>query len=322
MSVNSNSGFILIKSDIFRAVRTSIVDYLIHSENVIGEQKAFASSIQISQDVPDDITPSPAGSLQTGKNHEYRLKEVTERGIWLYPNEFKGALNTKLIQGLLDRKFNVIYFSIGNDTKISTKSMQQAIKFIEAAKEAGVEVYGVTLEDPSFVNSTELKLRQAFGNTIKNTRGLFDAYIIDVEPQIIKGSDPKVYLHMYVTMSNIISKIAEQNHVKYFDTVPSWYHEEMKRVGIINGLDSLSSDGILMLDYDANVSKIIKRYNAIKNEVNKGIVINFKVSPKDDGKYLDSLQIPDLIRSLNNQSISYGIFEAKYAITLLPKLFR
>ncbi|HEX9318690.1 MAG TPA: hypothetical protein VF884_07120 [Nitrososphaeraceae archaeon] len=148
MSVNSYSGFILIKSDIFPAVRASIVDYLIRSENVIVEQKAFASSNQISQDVPVDFTPFPAGSLQTGKNYDYCLKEVTERGIWLYPNEFKGALNTKLIQGLLDRKINVTYLSIGNDTKISTKSMQQAIKFIEAAKEARVEVYGVTLEDP------------------------------------------------------------------------------------------------------------------------------------------------------------------------------
>ena len=116
-------------------------------------------------------------------------------------------------------------------------------------------------------------------------------------------------------MSKIIHEIADHYNVKYFDTVPIWYHEEMKKIGIKDGLSSLFSDRLYLLDYESSVDKIMNKYSAIKDELNKCPVINIKLTPGFDEPNLDPSEISNAINSIKKTGAGIGIFEAFYTLT-------
>ena len=159
-------------------------------------------------------------------------------------------------------------------------------------------------------------MRHSFGKIVKDSRHVFDGYIVDVEPHTKNRSDPKLYLMRYVNMSKLIHEIADRYNVKYFDTVPIWYHEEMKKNGIKDGLNSLFSDRLYLLDYESSVDKIMNKYLTIKDDLDKCTVINIKLTPGFGEPILDPFEISNAINSIKKTGSGVGIFEAFYTLTL------
>ena len=73
------------------------------------------------------------------------------------------------------------------------------------------------------------------------------------------------------------------------------YHERMKKIGIKDGLSSLFSHCLYILDYGFSVDKIMKKYSAIKDELNKCTVMNIKLTPGFDQPNLDPSEISNAI---------------------------
>jgi hypothetical protein len=237
-----------------------------------------------------------------------------ELGTWLYFSEFK-KIDKKIIKGLKEKHFNTLYLSLkyqdgayifGNDLK----------NFVAYAKKQGFKIYAVILQDPVFIFANSTELRRSFGNIVKDSRHVFDGYIVDVEPHTKNRSDPQLFLTRYLNMSKLIHEIADHYDVKYFDTVPIWYHEEMKKIGIKDGLSSLFSDRLYLLDYESSVDKIMNKYSAIKDELNKCAIVNIKVTPGFGEPNLDASEILNAINSIKKTGAGIGIFEAFYTLKL------
>lgn len=238
-----------------------------------------------------------------------------ELGTWLYFSELNNKIDKKIIKGLKEKNINTLYLSLkfkdgnylfGNDIK----------NFVASAKKQGFKIYAVILQDPVFIYANSTELRHSFGNIVKDSRHVFDGYIVDVEPHTKNRADPKLYLTRYVDMSKLIHEITDRYNVKYFDTVPIWYHEEMKKIGIKDGLGSLFSDRLYLLDYESSVDKIMNKYLAIKDELNKCTVINIKLTPGFGEPNLDPSEISNAINSIKKTGSGIGIFEAFYTLTL------
>jgi hypothetical protein len=103
-----------------------------------------------------------------------------ELGTWLYFSEFN-KIGKKIIKGLKEKNINTLYLSLkykdgdylfGNDIK----------NFIASAKKQGFKIYAVILQDPVFVFANSTELRRSFGDIVKDSRHVFDGYLVDVEP--------------------------------------------------------------------------------------------------------------------------------------------
>lgn len=295
--------------------------YYMNTMDVNGNQEEYPdrdrSALEANNHNSLNLLTHPENHTNSGSCQKQKL----ERGTWFYPQEFNMALNKTLLKDLIIRNINVIYFSIGDETNLSAQTLHRYRMFIELAKKTGINAYAVVLEDPSFVNESSSELREMFGDIIKLTKNMFNVFIVDVEPQVVSGSNPENYLHKYVTMSSVLRKVADKHHVKYYDTVPDWYQTKMKNIGIVDGLNSLSSSGIYLLDYSSNVTQIITRLDAIKSDVNKCIVLNFKISPSGNEPYLNSSQIPSIISYLKASESAFGIFKAIDLVGLPQNLF-
>jgi hypothetical protein len=298
-----------------------LFSYCMNTKDVNGNQKEYPdrgrSAFEANNHNSLNLLTPPENHTASGSCQKQKL----ERGTWFYPQEFNKALNKTLLKDLVNRNINVIYFSIGDETNLSAQTLQRYRMFIELAKRTGINAYAVVLEDPSFVNASSSDLRERFENVIKLTKNMFNVFIVDVEPQVVPGSNPENYLHKYVTMSFVLRKVADKHHVKYYDTIPDWYQTKMKNIGIVDGLNSLSSSGIYLLDYSSNVTQIITRLDPIKSDVNKCIVLNFKISPSGNEPYLKSSQIPSIISYLKARESGYGIFKAIDLVALPQNLF-
>ena len=114
-----------------------------------------------------------------------------ELGAWLYFSEYN-KIDKEIIKGLKEKNFNTLYLSLkykdgdyllGNDIK----------NFVASAKKQGFKVYAVILQDPVFIFANSTELRSSFGNIVKNSRHVFDGYIVDVEPHTKKSRSPLVF---------------------------------------------------------------------------------------------------------------------------------
>jgi hypothetical protein len=256
-----------------------------------------------------------------------------ERGVWIYAKDYTRVQNW-MIDELLQRNINTIYFSeVGDgDGWDDPDKASQYTSFINYARSNGMKVYAVTLEDPFYVLMSEAKLRQEFGNFIAKTKKTFDTYIIDVEPHainIVYGNDypqwstnQKYYLDKYVRMSKILRSVANEHGVRYIDTIPPSYHEEMKSVGITSGVDALSSHTINLMAYQNTVEKTMSSINQILADSKIRLVINVNIAQESEEPYLEGQEIPQAINSLKQQSLPIGIwFADSYFFKLSPSLF-
>lgn len=256
-----------------------------------------------------------------------------EIGVWFYARDFP-QLNNSIIDKLFERNINTIYFSAANDKSgwdDPDKALQYA-DFIGYARSRGMEVYAVTLEDPLFALMTKDELESAFGSFINKTNGIFDTYVIDVEPHSINilyhgqypmyNANEKYYLEKYVQMSGILRKIADRYHVKYIDTIPYSYHAKMIQAGITGGVNALSSHGINVMAYEGTADKILDSTSMIRADSTKRLVINIKISPDLHDSILTGDDITTTLKALKKESLPVGIWYATDAINLDARLFR
>jgi hypothetical protein len=240
-----------------------------------------------------------------------------------------------MVDNLLNKNINVIYFSDVNDGEgwnDRTKASQYTT-FINYARSKGMEVYAVTLEDPKYVLMSESQLRTAFGGFISKTKDKFDTYIIDVEPHTINvkygneypewRTNQKYYLEEYVRMSKILRSIADEQGVQYIDTIPAHYHTRMKNLGIAGGVNELSSHSINIMAYESSTERIMSATSKVREESNKRLVINIKIAKDSADPNLEGQEITRAIKTLKQRSLPIGMWYAdRYFLNLDPRLFQ
>ena len=256
----------------------------------------------------------------SNKDSQNCRKISGELGTWLYFSEFN-KIDKKIIKALKEKNINTLYLSLkykdgdylfGNDIK----------NFVASAKKQGFKIYAVILQDPVFTFADNTELRHSFGGMVKDSRHIFDGYIVDVEPHTNNRADPEMYLKSYVNRSIPCLSIADHYNVQYFDTVPIWYHEEMKKIGIKSGLSSLFSDRLYLLDYESSVDKIMNKFSAIKDELNKCTIVNIKLTPGFGEPNLEPSEMSNAISTIKKTGSGIGIFEASYLLTLNSTSFK
>jgi hypothetical protein len=246
-----------------------------------------------------------------------------EEGVWFFTG-CDTILHRSDINKTMARNINTIYFSALNTNNCgwgNPSTVSSYVDFISYAHSKGMNVFAVTMEDPKYITQTYHELKDTFGSFINKTKRIFDTYMIDVEPQDIKGADPKVYLPQYVNMSKSLRHIADQYGVKYIDTVPTWYHAEMKKAGIKKGLDALSSHSINLMDYFNTTKKVLNDISDIRSEVTKPYVVSIKITRGLGATQLEGQEIPKTIGALKASSIPMGLFEVEGVLKLPKKLF-
>jgi hypothetical protein len=125
----------------------------------------------------------------TNKNH------TTEIGVWFYANRYLNTIPNVLVDKLQAWKINTIYFAGTDIDDWKNKTTRNTyFNFIQYANDKGIKVYGVTLEDPSFALKAAEELEETFRRFVNITRGLFVAYVIDVEPHAILGPDVHTFI--------------------------------------------------------------------------------------------------------------------------------
>lgn len=256
-----------------------------------------------------------------------------EIGVWFYSRDFT-TVQTSMVDKLIERNINTIYFSAPNDRNgwdDPIKSSQYA-NFIDYARSKGMKVFGVTLEDPTYVLMTESELNAAFGGFISKTKDKFDTYVIDVEPHSINVKYPgqypeykdnvKYYLEKYIQMSKILRKIADNYGVKYVDTIPPNYHTQMINAGIAGGINQLSSHSVNLMAYEDTIEKVLDSISMMRADSAKRLVININVAPHSSDPALGKDQIPRALKTLKQESLSIGIWSAQDVVNLDARLFQ
>jgi hypothetical protein len=252
-----------------------------------------------------------------------RPQAQVEEGVWFYANYWKGPLTNLIVDELAKRKINTIYFSAPNNGGWDNSSkVFNYVDFINYARAKGMRVLGVTLEDPSFVFSTEPELKKTFGDFIKRTENIFDGYVIDVEPQAVPGADIHVYLPRYIYMSKILRTVADEYHREFIDSVPAWYHTVLKQIGISIGVNALSSNRINLIDYTYPTTEaILNNINDIRSEISTPYIVNLMITPGHGAPQLSGQEIPRTIITLKSNLLPIAFDEAQYLLKLDSGLF-
>ncbi|PWU79135.1 MAG: hypothetical protein DLM72_19010 [Candidatus Nitrosopolaris wilkensis] len=252
-----------------------------------------------------------------------RPQPQVQEGVWSYANYWKGPLNNLIVDELAKRKINTIYFSApDNGGWDNSSKVLNYVDFINYARGKGMRVLGVTLEDPSFVFSTEPELKKTFGDFIKQTENIFDGYVIDVEPQTVPGADIHVYLPRYVHMSNILRNVADGYHKEFIDSVPAWYHTVLKQIGISIGINALASNRINLIDYTYPTTEaILNNINDIRSETSVPYTVNLMITPGPGAPQLSGQEIPRTIITLKSNLLPIAFDEAQYLLNLDSGLF-
>ena len=273
----------------------------------------------------DNSSSIPAGYLPSNNN-----QNQLEIGVWLYVHCYYD-LDYGQVDEFLSKNINTIYFSVQNEDDCGgwddPALFQKYGDFIEYARSQGMNVYAVTLENPNYIKQNYDELEDSFGNFINKTKEIFDTYVIDVEPYDIEGgaepeAHPIVYVPEYIEMSKNLRSIADDYGVKYIDTVPEWFHADIKNTGIEEGLDALYGDGINIMTYYTTAEEVLSKIKDIRAEVIKPYVISIKITEGLDAPTLQENEISKTINLLRALSIPIGLFEAVKVLQLPASFFQ
>jgi hypothetical protein len=245
-----------------------------------------------------------------------RTKQSSDIGVWFYANKYLQNIPKDIVDRLGAKDINTIYFAGTDQEDWDNQSSRRVYSdFIQYAKGKGMKVYAVTLEDPSFALKTSVELEKTFRQFIDSTRDLFDTYVIDVEPHAILGPDPDTFIPEYVRMSHVLGRIAQDEKIRYVDTVPFWYHALIKQIGISSGLDILASDSVNLMDYTYTSDQTLENLKQINAEVKKPISISIKITPGQQAPQLKTSELSKAIEELNSHSLNFTIYEAQYILS-------
>jgi hypothetical protein len=256
--------------------------------------------------------------LKTHDPHEdfNSTKKSSEIGVWFYAHKYLLNIPKDIVDQLGAKGINTIYFAGTDQEDWDNQSSRRVYSdFIQYAKEKGMKVYAVTLEDPSFASKTSVELEKTFRQFIDSTRDLFDTYVIDVEPHAILGPDPDTFIPEYIRMSHILGCIAQDEKIRYLDTVPFWYHALIKQIGISPGLDILASDGVNLMDYTYTSDQTLENIKEIEAEVKKPVTISIKITPGQQAPQLKTSELSKAMGELNSLSLNFTIYEAQYILS-------
>jgi hypothetical protein len=289
-------------------------------------QVDYNASVYYHQPKCPDIQQT-ASAVDAGSGEQLlsvvQIRPPLQEAVWLYTYYWHDQLTHSLVDNLLARKINTIYFSapqVGgwdNSSRVS-----DYLNFINYAKTKGMQVYGVTLEDPSFVFMTQAQLTNIFGSFINKTASVFDTYVIDVEPQAMAGADLHVYLPRYVTMSGILRNIADQFHKQIIDTVPTWYNMALKQIGISIGLNALSSNRINLIDYTYGSQSILNNISDLRTDLSTPYIVNLMITPGQGAPQLSGQEIKQTIITLKANLLPLALDDAHYIMRLNSSLFQ
>ena len=238
-----------------------------------------------------------------------------EAGVWLYANFFEDIIPNSIIDRLKNFGINTIYFAgtTVSDWQDPLRS-QMYLDFVCYAYSNGLDVYAVTLEDPLFAFADEDQLKDKFFKFVDITKRYFNTYMIDVEPHTIHFSDPLVYIPQYIRMSLILQEVSQDQNVTYVDTIPFWYHQVIKNIGISSGADVLGGNRVNLMDYSYTFEQSIRNIERLIPEINKPITISIKITPGYGDPFLNQIELKKTVDYLQNHSISYALFESQYLL--------
>jgi hypothetical protein len=250
-------------------------------------------------------------SESTNKNHH-----STEIGVWFYANRYLNTIPNTLVDKLEAWKINTIYFAGTDIDDWNNQSTRNTYSnFIRYANDKGMKVYGVTLEDPSFALKPADELEETFRRFINLTRGLFDAYVIDVEPHAILGPDVHTFIPEYIRMSHILGHASQDEGVRYIDTVPYWYHTVIRQMGISPGLDVLASDSVNLMTYSYTSNQTLENIKKIQSEIKKPVTISIKITPGQSAPHLKTSELSETIDEFILQGLNFTVYEAQYILS-------
>ena len=225
-------------------------------------------------------------------------------GVWLYWSKDPAVLNHTTIDELKARHIETIYFStVRADQQYEAATYARITDFIGYARTKEMNVFGVIFQDPVFVMKNLTELDQTFRTIIKQQKGLFDGYIIDVEPHTITRLYPQYpawnasltnqqfYLTRYVSMANRLSDTAHREGVLFGHTVPVWYHSRLQDVGFDEGLDSMRADFTVLMVYVKDAASVLGRSTYIVQNTTSPLVLGVNIRPGTD-PYLPEPQVP------------------------------
>lgn len=290
------------------------------------------TTIKLANDSKDNNSNMVKKSDQLDFVGEKPVQKEIEKGVWFYSGNY-ASLDHSMIDNITTRGINTIYFSPINDDGgwDNASKATNYLDFIRYAHSKNMKVYAVSLENSTDIFKTEQELKAEFGKSIRDTKGIFDAYMVDVEPHTTETSFVKnhppfdenrcMYLNKYINMSKILRSVADFYNVKYIDTIPPWYHEDMKQCGIEAGINALSSHSINLMDYTSTVDGLLKEISNIRAEVTKPYVVSIKVTAGHGDPHLKEQDIPKAIDTVLLISLPIGFYEASGVMQLPVDLF-
>ena len=260
--------------------------------------------------------PTKNNAIDRTTTHNMNKNYSSEIGVWFYANRYSDTIPKIIVDKLQGWKINTIYFA-GTDIEDWNNQSARNIysTFIRHANDKGIKVYAVTLEDPSFALKTSAELEDTFKQFIDLTRDLFDTYVIDVEPHAILGPDVHTFVPEYIRMSHILGRIAQEEKIRYIDTVPYWYHTVIRQMGISPGLDILASNGVNLMTYTYTSNQTLEYIKQIESEIKKPVTISIKITPGQQAPQLKMSELSKTIDEFNSQALNFTIYEAQYILS-------
>jgi hypothetical protein len=116
-------------------------------------------------------------------------------------------------------------------------------------------------------------------------------------------------------MSHILSRVSQEEGIRYIDTVPYWYHTVIRQMGISPGLDILASDGVNLMTYSYTSNQTLENIKKIQSEIKKPVTISIKITPGQKAPHLKTSELSETIDEFNLQRLNFTIYEAQFILS-------
>lgn len=227
-----------------------------------------------------------------------------EHAVWFYWSKNYSLLHPSTVDNFAGKGIDTIYFSTVRADQPYDAALQQNITtFIRYARSQGLNVFGVIMQDPLPALKNTSDLQTTFQRIIDQQDGLFDGYIIDVEPHVTSRIYPqypnfsqdlnttKWYLDHFIQMDHALAQTAHANNVLYAATIPYWYHTRFRDVGYEEGHDVLDADFLVLMTYVRDSGSVLARVGDAVLNSSAQIVIGVNIAPGSVDPYMPEAEV-------------------------------